>query len=295
MSKVAVPAEREQAREPRGRAKDSEAKRRRVRTWAPRAPELGEVLASPGHPLDPGLRREMESPARARLHAGAHPHRPGRGRAGRAARRGRGHRGPGRVLRRRHVPAVVGRRPAAARPRAAAHDAGAARVRARCGQAGTRAPSACRTNRSSGRQRTRRVAARGHADSRPADQDRDVRERAPTAAWLRYATVTAEQRRTEQLDPATLVDRLAAGILRSLRGDPGDWSKRVRLHLVRLGPELRSAVLDKLEVRLPSAPYQHVRHCRRRARTRRRAAPGGFSARARAGGRARCQGRAGRP
>ena len=100
----------------------------------------------------------------------------------------------------------------------------------------------------------------GHAESRPADQDRDVRERAPTAAWLRYATVTAEQRRTEQLDPATLVDRLAAGILRSLRGDPGDWSKRVRLHLVRLGPELRSAVLDKLEVRLPSAPYQHVRH-----------------------------------
>ena len=61
MSKIAVPAEREQARKPRGRAKDNEAKRRRERTWAPRAPELGEVLASPGHPLDPGLRREMES------------------------------------------------------------------------------------------------------------------------------------------------------------------------------------------------------------------------------------------
>ena len=258
MSKVAVPAEREQARKPRGRAKDSEAKRRRVRTWAPPAPELGEVLASPGRPLDPGLRREMESRlghdfTQVRVHTD-------RDAAALAALLGADavtvgqdvYFGDGtfqpwtadgrrllahELLHTMQVPHVFG----ALR---AGRDAGAVSL-----------PNEPLEQQAEDEARR----GSGLADPQPAGQDRDVRERAPTAAWLRYATVTAEQRRTEQLDPATLVDRLAAGVLRSLRGDPGDWSKRVRLHLARLGPELRSAVLDKLEVRLPSTPYQHVR------------------------------------
>src|SRR5919197_182468 len=78
------------------------------------------------------------------------------------------------------------------------------------------------------------------------------------ASWLRYTRVTADQQRAEQLDPATLVDRLVAGLLRSLRGDPADASGRVRLQLVRIAPELRSAVLERLEVRLPSSEYARV-------------------------------------
>ena len=258
MGKIAVPAEREQARKPRGRAKDNEAKRRRERTWAPRAPELGEVLASPGHPLDPGLRREMESRfghdfTQVRIHTDQDA-------AGLAALLGADavtvgqdvYFGDGtfqpwsadgrrllahELLHTMQVPHVFG----ALR---AGRDTGAVSL-----------PQEPLEQKAEDEARH----DSGHADSRPDGQNRDVHERAPAAAWLRYATVTAEQRRTEQLDPATLVNRLAAGILRSLRGDPGDWSKRVRLHLVRLGPELRSAVLDKLEVRLPSAPYQQVR------------------------------------
>ncbi|MFJ8717196.1 DUF4157 domain-containing protein [Streptomyces violaceus] len=72
-----------------------------------------------------------------------------------------------------------------------------------------------------------------------------------TPGWLRYATVDADRRRTEQLDPATLVDRLANGLLRSLRGDPEDRSGRVRIQLARMAPEVQDSVLDRLELRLP--------------------------------------------
>lgn len=94
---------------------------------------------------------------------------------------------------------------------------------------------------------------------------RDTGERQPevsqgsaTPGWLRYARVDADQYRSERLDPATLADRLTAGILRSLRGDPADASGRVRLQLGRFAPELQSAVLDRLRVRLPSSDYDHV-------------------------------------
>ncbi|MEU8925684.1 DUF4157 domain-containing protein [Kitasatospora sp. NPDC048545] len=79
-----------------------------------------------------------------------------------------------------------------------------------------------------------------------------------TPGWLRYATVDADRFRTEQLDPATLVDRLAAGILRSLRGDPTDSSGRVRLQLARFAPELQASVLARLADRLPSSDYTRV-------------------------------------
>ncbi|WP_306922342.1 hypothetical protein [Streptomyces luteogriseus] len=80
----------------------------------------------------------------------------------------------------------------------------------------------------------------------------DVEEGQATPGWLRYATVDADRRRMEQLDPATLVDRIANGLLRSLRGDPEDRSGRVRLQLARMAPEVQDTVLDRLELRLPA-------------------------------------------
>ncbi|MFE2842363.1 DUF4157 domain-containing protein [Streptomyces scopuliridis] len=81
---------------------------------------------------------------------------------------------------------------------------------------------------------------------------REVEEGQVTPGWLRYATVDADRRRMEELDPATLVDRLANGVLRSLRGDPEDRSGRVRLQLARMAPQVQDIVLDRLELRLPT-------------------------------------------
>ncbi|MFB9535150.1 MULTISPECIES: eCIS core domain-containing protein [Streptomyces] len=80
----------------------------------------------------------------------------------------------------------------------------------------------------------------------------DLDQAQATPGWLRYATVDADRRRMEQLDPATLVDRLANGLLRSLRGDPEDRSGRVRIQLARMAPEVQDSVLDRLELRLPA-------------------------------------------
>ena len=68
-----------------------------------------------------------------------------------------------------------------------------------------------------------------------------------------------DQRRTEELDPATLGIRVATDVLRSLRGDPEDRSHRVQLQLARIDdPDLSSAVLAKLQVWLPSTEYTRV-------------------------------------
>ncbi|MEU6305643.1 eCIS core domain-containing protein [Streptomyces chartreusis] len=83
-------------------------------------------------------------------------------------------------------------------------------------------------------------------------QAADVEEGQGTPGWLRYATVDADRRRTEQLDPATLVDRLANTVLRSLRGDPEDRSGRVRLQLARMSAQVQDVVFDRLEERLPA-------------------------------------------
>ncbi|MGY1455160.1 eCIS core domain-containing protein [Streptomyces sp. SS8] len=85
-----------------------------------------------------------------------------------------------------------------------------------------------------------------------------VEEGRATPGWLRYATVDADQRRMEQLDPATLVDRLANGVLRSLRGDPQDRSKRVRVQLARFSTEMQDAVLDRLESRLLTSEFDRL-------------------------------------
>ncbi|MFF4697389.1 eCIS core domain-containing protein [Streptomyces chattanoogensis] len=79
-----------------------------------------------------------------------------------------------------------------------------------------------------------------------------------TPGWLRYATVDADRRRMELLDPATLVDRLANSVVRSVRGDPEDRSKRTRMQLARLPEELQDAVLARLENRLLSPELERV-------------------------------------
>ncbi|ANZ16745.1 protein of unknown function (DUF4157) [Streptomyces noursei ATCC 11455] len=79
-----------------------------------------------------------------------------------------------------------------------------------------------------------------------------------TPGWLRYATVDADRHRLELVDPATLVDRLANGVLRSLRGDPEDRSKRARMQLAQLPDELQDAVLERLERRLLSSEQERL-------------------------------------
>ncbi|MBZ6472488.1 hypothetical protein [Streptomyces griseocarneus] len=90
------------------------------------------------------------------------------------------------------------------------------------------------------------------------DQPRPEVTRSATPGWLRYARVRADQFRTELLDPATLVDRLTAGILRSLRGDPADAAGRVRQQLTRFAPELKASVLERLSLRLPSPDHERL-------------------------------------
>ncbi|MFK4687908.1 eCIS core domain-containing protein [Streptomyces pristinaespiralis] len=86
----------------------------------------------------------------------------------------------------------------------------------------------------------------------------EVEPGAATPGWLRYARVDADRSRLEQIDPATLVDRLANGVARSLRGDPEDRSKRTRRQLARLPEELRDSVLDRLESRLLSSEHERL-------------------------------------
>ncbi|QNE74112.1 DUF4157 domain-containing protein [Streptomyces finlayi] len=93
---------------------------------------------------------------------------------------------------------------------------------------------------------------------REGQPDTQVEEGRSTPGWLRYATVDADRNRLEQIDPATLVDRLANSVVRSLRGDPEDRSKRTRKQLVRLPEELRDSVLERLETRLLSPEHERV-------------------------------------
>ncbi|MFE9903828.1 eCIS core domain-containing protein [Streptomyces achromogenes] len=85
-----------------------------------------------------------------------------------------------------------------------------------------------------------------------------VTENQPTPGWLRYATVHADRSRAEAVDPATLLDRLANSVVRSLRGDPEDLSRRTRKQLARLPEELLDGVLVRLENRLLAPEHDRV-------------------------------------
>ncbi|MGM9463261.1 Rossmann-like fold-containing protein [Streptomyces murinus] len=85
-----------------------------------------------------------------------------------------------------------------------------------------------------------------------------VTENQSSPGWLRYATVDADRMRAEAIDPATLVDRIAGNVMRSLRGDPTDASGRVRLQLARISDELENAVVERLENRLLTPEYDQL-------------------------------------
>ncbi|MFL1904191.1 DUF4157 domain-containing protein [Streptomyces tauricus] len=90
------------------------------------------------------------------------------------------------------------------------------------------------------------------------EQAPDIAPEAGTPAWMRYTTVDADRNRLERLDPATLVDRLANTVVRSLRNDPTDSAQRVRASLAPLSEELQERVLDRLEHRLLTFEHDFV-------------------------------------
>ncbi|SDM38805.1 protein of unknown function [Streptomyces sp. cf386] len=90
------------------------------------------------------------------------------------------------------------------------------------------------------------------------EQAPEVAPEASTPAWMRYTTVHADRNRLEHLDPATLVDRLANTVIRSIRSDPTDSAQRVRASLAPLSEELQERVLDRLEHRLLTSEHDFV-------------------------------------
>ncbi|WDF36126.1 DUF4157 domain-containing protein [Streptomyces sp. T12] len=90
------------------------------------------------------------------------------------------------------------------------------------------------------------------------EQAPEIAPEASTPAWMRYTTVHADRNRLEHLDPATLVDRLANTVIRSLRTDPTDSAQRVRASLAPLSEELQERVLDRLEHRLLTSEHDFV-------------------------------------
>ncbi|MFJ4276559.1 DUF4157 domain-containing protein [Streptomyces massasporeus] len=225
-------------------------RKRKERAARSRAPEPRDIVSGAGQPLDPGVRRELEERlghdlSRVRLHTGQD--------AGRLAD----------LLGADAV--AVGQdilfREGAYRPgtdegrRLLAHELlhtvqnphGLGALRAGRDLGAVSLPQqAIEREAETTAQDLVRDTGTGAAEAAP-----DVEEGQATPGWLRYATADADRRRMEQLDPATLVDRIANGLLRSLRGDPEDRSGRVRVQLARMAPEVQDSVLDRLEVRLP--------------------------------------------
>ncbi|MYS89082.1 MULTISPECIES: DUF4157 domain-containing protein [Streptomyces] len=101
-----------------------------------------------------------------------------------------------------------------------------------------------------------RPEAAGNGRSAPGTPELETGQTTP--GWLRYATVDADRNRLEQIDPATMLDRLANSVVRSLRADPEDLSKRTRQQLGRLPEELLDRVLERLEDRLLGSEQDKV-------------------------------------
>ncbi|MFF2247579.1 DUF4157 domain-containing protein [Streptomyces sp. NPDC058142] len=226
-------------------------RKRKERAAKSRAPEPKNIVSGAGQPLDPGLRRELEEKlghdlGRVRLHTG---------------------RDAGQLTELLGADAVaVGQdvffREGAYRPgtdegrRLLTHELqhtvqnphglGALRAGRELG-AVSRPQQAI--------EREAEAAAQAVVQEESAPQ---VEEGQATPGWLRYATVDADRMRAEAVDPATLVDRLAGNVLRSLRGDPSDASGTVRLQLARMSQELEDAVVERLENRLLTPEYDRL-------------------------------------
>ncbi|MGW4392148.1 eCIS core domain-containing protein [Streptomyces sp. NPDC004685] len=226
-------------------------RKRKERAAKSRAPEPKNIVSGAGQPLDPGLRRDVEEQlghdlGRVRLHTG---------------------RDAGQLTELLGADAVaVGQdiffREGAFRP---GTDEGR-RLLTHELQHTVQNPhglGALRAGRELGAvslpqqaiEREAEAAARAVVQEESAPQ---VEEGQATPGWLRYATVDADRMRAEAVDPATLVDRLAGNVLRSLRGDPTDASGRVRLQLARMSQELEDAVVERLENRLLTPEYDRL-------------------------------------
>ncbi|MFI9773288.1 DUF4157 domain-containing protein [Streptomyces sp. NPDC051956] len=234
-------------------------RKRKERAAKSRAPEPKNIVSGAGQPLDPGLRRELEEQlghdlGRVRLHTG---------------------RDAGQLTELLGADAVaVGQdvffREGAYRP---GTDEGR-RLLTHELQHTVQNPhglGALRAGRELGAvslpqqaiEREAEAAAQAVVQEESAPQ---VEEGQATPGWLRYATVDADRMRAEAVDPATLVDRLAGNVLRSLRGDPTDTSGRVRLQLARMSQELEDAVVDRLENRLLTPEYDRLLEIAEQAR-----------------------------
>ncbi|MFI1369480.1 eCIS core domain-containing protein [Streptomyces griseochromogenes] len=230
-------------------------RKRKERAARSRAPEPKNIVSGAGQPLDPGVRRELEEQlghdlSRVRLHTG---------------------RDAGQLTRLLGADAVaVGQdvlfREGAFKPgtdegrRLLAHELlhtvqnphglGTLRAGRETGAVSLPQQAIEREAESAARN-----LVRPDREERPAPE---VEEGRATPGWLRYATVDADRNRAEAMDPATLVDRLANSVVRSLRGDPEDLSKRTRRQLAGLPEELLDQVLDRLENRLLGSEQDRV-------------------------------------
>ncbi|MFG2654358.1 DUF4157 domain-containing protein [Streptomyces sp. NPDC048425] len=237
-------------------------RKRKERAATSRAPEPKNIVSGAGQPLDPGLRRELEEQlghdlGRVRLHTG---------------------RDAGQLTELLGADAVaVGQdvffREGAYRP---GTDEGR-RLLTHELQHTVQNPhglGALRAGRELGAvslpqqavEREAEAAAQALVQPDVSSEAPQVEEGQATPGWLRYATVDADRMRAEAVDPATLVDRLAGNVLRSLRGDPTDASGRVRLQLARMSEELEDAVVDRLENRLLTPEYDRLLEIADRAR-----------------------------
>ncbi|MFE7070739.1 DUF4157 domain-containing protein [Streptomyces sp. NPDC057620] len=245
-------------------AAEQRRRRRKERAARARAPEPKDIVSGAGQPLDVGVRRELEEQlghdlGRVRLHTG---------------------RDAGQLTELLGADAVaVGQdiffREGAYRPgtadgrRLLAHELlhtvqnpdglGALRAGRDLGAVSLPQQAIEQEAESAAQDLVRPAAAQSaqpaSSASSASSAEESAEEVAPgqaTPGWLRYATVDADRRRMEELDPATLIDRLANGVLRSLRGDPEDRSGRVRLQLARMAPTVQETVLDRLDQRLPA-------------------------------------------
>lgn len=228
-------------------AAEQRRRKRRERAAKSRTPEPKDIVSGAGQPLDPGVRRDLEEQlghdlSRVRLHTG---------------------RDAGQLTDLLGADAVaVGQdvffREGAYRPGTAEgrrllahellhtvqnpHGLGALRAGRELGAVSLPQQAIEREAESAAQDLVRPEAVR---DSVP-----EVEEGQATPGWLRYATVDADRQRMEKVDPATLIDRLANGVLRSLRGDPEDLSGRVQLQLALMAPQVQESVLDRLETLL---------------------------------------------
>ncbi|MEU2512100.1 eCIS core domain-containing protein [Streptomyces syringium] len=242
MSRVQVPAGHQQANEAA-----SQQRKRKARAPKARTPEPKEIITGAGQPLDLGLRRELEE------------------RLGHDFSRVRVHTDRDAALLTDLLGAdavTVGEDVFFAEGRFRPGTEDGRRLVAHELLHTVQAPhplGALKAGRDLGAVSMPRDAVEQQAeDGARSESPRPEVTRNATPGWLRYARVRADQFRTELLDPATLVDRLTAGILRSLRGDPTDAAGRVRQQLTRFAPELKASVLERLSLRLPSSDHERL-------------------------------------